>query len=49
MSALGDRMEQLGIDSQEDPDQMKCFGDACQNCKRFLHCPMHQGDEGAEL
>lgn len=43
MSALGERMEQLGIDPQEDNDRMKCFGQACKGCARFFECPMHWG------
>ena len=52
MSELGDRMEQLGIDPQEESarDQlMKCFGAACRGCKRFFECPEHWGEEGDEL
>ena len=50
MSELGDRMEQLGIDSQEDiVSNMKCFGLACHGCKRFFGCPEHWGEEGAEI
>lgn len=49
MSALGDRMEQLGIDPQEDNDpEMKCFGQACRGCKRFFECPEHWGDNDEE-
>ena len=33
------------IDPAEEPEQLKCFGPACQNCKSFFYCPM-RGDGG---
>jgi hypothetical protein len=46
MSELGERMAQLGIDPQEDTEQMKCYGNSCYDCKRFSECPAYWGSDG---
>lgn len=39
MGELADRMEDLGI--LEPEDECQYFGLACQTCKRFFYCKMH--------